>query len=474
MALNDSSPPPENNAPHMPLAAGGDSAEMLAKKLSSLRFADAIDIVNKLNLETIVQIFVHLPLDYAVELFDKPELQNTPHIIEALPSPRAVAILNGMSADQAADLFLEMDEEARQRLFVQLQPNTRNELTRLSAYPEHSAGAIMTTEFIAVPSTWTVRQTLDYIKEVERTRETVYTTYIVDPVSSRLMSSISLRRLILGQENDNILEAARHNKPITVTALTDRDELARLFRRYDLLSMPVVDGESQHVIGIVTVDDVLDAMTEEMSDDTHKFGGMEAIDRPYMQTGFFEMLRKRGGWLCVLFLGEMLTASAMQHYEAALEQAVVLTLFIPLIMSSGGNSGSQSTSLIIRALALGEIKLSDWRKVARRELPTGLLLGAFLGIIGSIRIYAWQKSGFYDYGPHWVLVAITVACTIIAIVTFGSMVGSMLPFVLKAAGFDPATASAPFVATFVDVAGILIYFSIAMLILFPALGLHSG
>lgn len=469
---------PENQTPRddiLPSAAPAEeSAEALAKKLSTLRFADAIDIVNKLDTEQAVQIFTHLPLDYAIELFDKPELRHTAEIIETLPGSRAVAILNGMSADQAADLFQEMDEETRQKLFVQLQPITRNELTRLSAYPEHSAGALMTTEFIAVPSTWTARHTLDYIKEVERTRETVYTTYIVDPVSSRLVSSISLRRLILAREDENILEAALHNKPITVTAQTDREELARLFRRYDLLSMPVIDGESKHIIGIVTVDDVLDAMTEEMSDDAHKFGGMEAIDQPYMQTGFFEMLKKRGGWLCVLFLGEMLTASAMQHFQGALEKAVVLTLFIPLIMSSGGNSGSQATSLIIRALALGEIKLKDWKRVALRELPTGLLLGLILGIIGFIRVIVWQKAGIYDYGAHWVLVAFTVAVTLIAIVTFGSLVGSMLPFVLKAAGFDPASASAPFVATFVDVAGILIYFSIAALILLPTIGSFSG
>jgi len=452
---------------------GAESATELAGKLSAMRFADAIDVINRLEVEQAAQIFIQLPLDYAIELFDKPELQNKPQIIEALPEDRAIAILNGMSADEAADLFGEMDEEFRQRLFVRLQPLTRSELTRLSAYPEHSAGALMTTEFIAVPSTWTVRHTLDYIKEVERTRETVYTTYIVDPVSSSLISSISLRRLILANENDNILEAAQHNVPITVTALTDREEMARQFRRYDLLSMPVIDGQSKHIIGIVTVDDVLDAMTEEMSDDAHKFGGMEAIDRPYMQIGFFEMLKKRGGWLCILFLGEMLTATAMQHFEGELEKAVVLTLFIPLIMSSGGNSGSQATSLIIRALALDEIKLTDWKRVAMRELPTGLLLGAILGSIGLGRVVLWQEIGIYNYGPHWVLVAITVALALVGIVTFGSLVGSMLPFVLKAVGFDPASASAPFVATFVDVAGILIYFSIAAMVLFPFTNLTS-
>jgi len=206
-------------------------------------------------------------------------------------------------------------------------------------------------------------------------------------------------------------------------------------------------------------------MTEEMSEDTHKFGGMGAIDKSYMQIGFFEMLKKRGGWLCLLFLGEMFTASAMQFFEHALEKAIVLTLFIPLIMSSGGNSGSQATSLIIRALALREIRIDNWRQVIMRELPTGFALGAILGTVGSSRVILWQCMGIYDYGEYWFLVALTIFCTLVAIVTFGSLVGSMLPFVLKAMHFDPASASAPFVATFVDITGIIIYFSIAAVVL---------
>lgn len=440
------------------------SAEALAERLSKLHYADAVDIVNKLDFDDAVQVFVYLPIEYAIELFDKPELQRAAKILEALPNERAVGILDGMSADEATDVFQEMDNQTRQRLFVQLQPVTRTELKNLTSYPEHSAGALMTTEFIAIPSNWAVQHTLDYIREVERTRETVYTTYIVDPVTSELLSAISLRRLILAKPDDNVLDAAQHIKPITITAFTDREEVARLFRRYDLLSVPVVDGDN-HVIGLVTVDDVLDAMTEEMNEDTHRFGGMETIDRPYMRTGFMDMLKKRSGWLSLLFVAEMFTASALQYFEGELEKAIVLALFLPLITSSGGNSGSQATSLIIRALALREVTLRDWWKVIMRELPTGFALGAILGIIGFIRVFIWQHIGIYNYGPHWFLIALTVFFTLIAVVGVGSVIGSMLPFLMKRLGFDPASASAPFIATFVDVTGIVIYFSIAAVLL---------
>jgi magnesium transporter len=240
--------------------------------------------------------------------------------------------------------------------------------------------------------------------------------------------------------------------------------VARLISKYDLLAVPVVDAAGR-VIGIVTVDDVIDAIVQEDTEDAQKFGGMEALDQPYMQIGFAAMIKKRAGWLSALFLSEMLTASAMQSFQSELEKAVVLTLFIPLIMSSGGNSGSQATSLIIRALALRELRLGDWWRIALRELPAGITLGAILGFIGIVRITLWQLAGFYDYGPHWSLIALTVGMALVGIVTFGSMSGSMLPLVLKRIGFDPASASAPFVATLVDVSGLVIYFSIAYVIL---------
>jgi magnesium transporter len=218
-------------------------------------------------------------------------------------------------------------------------------------------------------------------------------------------------------------------------------------------------------MGIVTVDDVIDTIVREQTEDAQKFGGMEALDEPYTEISFPRMIRKRAGWLCALFLGEMLTATAMGHFEGEIAKAVVLSLFIPLIISSGGNSGSQATSLIIRALALGEVRVRDWWRIALRELPAGLTLGVILGVIGVIRIVLWQRFGWYDYGVHWALIAMTVGGALVGVVTFGSLAGSMLPFLLKRLGFDPASASAPFVATLVDVTGLVIYFSVAFLIL---------
>jgi magnesium transporter len=278
-----------------------------------------------------------------------------------------------------------------------------------------------------------------------------------------LRGIVSLRDLLVSSPGTTLGEITQP-KFHAVTTGTDQEEVAHVLQRYDLLAVPVVD-KAGHVLGIVTFDDIIDAIIEENTEDAQKFGGMAATDEPYLQVGLPGMIRKRGGWLAVLFLGEMLTASAMQHFEGELEKAIVLTLFIPLIMSSGGNSGSQATSLLIRALALREVKLGDWWRVALRELPTGMLLGAMLGVIGMIRVVAWQKFGIYDYGEHWMLVGFTVAAALVGVVTFGSVVGSMLPFILQRVGFDPASASAPFVATLVDVTGLMIYFSVALLIL---------
>jgi magnesium transporter len=274
---------------------------------------------------------------------------------------------------------------------------------------------------------------------------------------------VGLRRLITGAPEDKIVSVGPDRSPVTASPLMDVEKVAQLITKYDLLAVPVVEDDK--ILGIVTVDDIIDTMIEETTEDVHRFGGMEALDEPYMKMGFLPMIGKRGGWLCALFLSEMLTASVMQHYEVELEKAIVLTLFIPLIMSSGGNSGSQATSLVIRALALREISLSDWWRVALRELPSGLVLGSMLGIVGIARIVLWQHLGIYDYGPHWHLIALTIGLALVGIVAFGSLTGSMLPFVLKRLGFDPASASAPFVATLVDVTGLAIYFSVALVVL---------
>ncbi len=426
--------------------------------------ADNVETLNQLPPETAAAVLALLPRERAVDILDQPGLNEAAEIIRLLPAELAVTLLGGMAADRAADVFRWIDEPVRAELLARLAPESAAEIGRLLVYPPNTAGSTMTTEFVSVPSNWTVQQTLDHIRQVERTRETVYAIYVLDPTSRRLLRAVTLRRLISAEPDAPILSAARPQEPITTTAFVDREEVARLISKYDLLAVPVLDSAG-HVLGIVTVDDVIDAILEESSEDVQKFGGMAAIDEPYLQIGFGEMIRKRGGWLCALFLSEMLTATAMQHFEGALSRAIVLTLFIPLIMSSGGNSGSQATSLIIRALALREVRLRDWWWIALRELPAGVTLGAILGAIGISRIVSWQLFGFYDYGPHWFLVALAVGSALVGVVTFGSLAGSMLPFVLRRLGFDPASASAPFVATLVDVTGLVIYFSVAYLVL---------
>ncbi|WP_089176467.1 magnesium transporter [Bosea sp. AS-1] len=437
---------------------------VVAKTLAEEHVADIVEMLNEQDSATIAHILQEMPFERAVEVLDQPELTDAAEALALLPDNRAGALLSAMSADRAADVFQEFDEATRQRLGARMDRQTRSDLRKLLAYPEHSAGSIMTTEFVSVPSSWTVQQTLDHIRRVERSRETVYAIYVLDPATKALVRAVSLRRLISGDPSAPVESVVPAHKPITVTPETDREDVARLITKYDLLSVPVVDAEDR-VIGIVTFDDVIDAMIAETTEDVQKLGGMEALDEPYNEIGFFSMIRKRAGWLSILLLGEMLTASAMQFFETELEKAIVLTLFIPLIMSSGGNSGSQATSLIIRALALREISLKDWWRVLLRELPSGLVLGSILGAIGVARIALWQWLGFYDYGPHWMLIAATVGGALVGIVTFGSLMGSMLPFLLKRAGFDPASASAPLVATLVDVTGLVIYFGVAALIL---------
>jgi magnesium transporter len=440
-----------------------DPAAMAAQLWEEMP-ADIAEALNEHIPQFSAAVLQNLPLDTAVAVLDTPDLRDAGEIIEAIPRDRGVPMLSGMSADRAADVFLELDEPVRSDLIARLDTETKASVRQLLNYPEESVGSLMTTEFVSVPANWTVAQTLEHIRHVERSRETVYAIYILDPRSKVLMRALPLRRLITSDPNATVLEAAPPRRPVTISPEASRDEATRLISKYDLLAVPVVDGAGQ-LVGIVTVDDVIDAIVDRQTEEVQRFGGMEAIDEPYMNISFGQMIRKRGGWLCVLFISEMLTASAMQGFQGELERAIVLTLFIPLIMSSGGNSGSQATSLLIRALAVRELRLSDWWRVALRELPTGIVLGSILGILGIARIALWQMFGLFDYGPYWTLIAVTVAAALIGIVTFGTMAGSMLPFLLRRAGFDPAAASAPFVATLVDVTGLVIYFGVAALIL---------
>jgi magnesium transporter len=437
---------------------------VVAASLADQHVADVVELLNGEPVETAAEIIGLLPRDQAVAVLDQPELERTAGLIEALPFEVASLLFAGMSADRQADILRDLEDEARDRFIGRLDPDSRATVRQLLGYAENTAGALMTTEYVSASPTWTVGQTLDHIRRVERTRETVYAIYVVDPKTQKLLRAVSLRRLISSPPDASLLSVAARRRPISVSPQSDREEVARLISKYDLLAVAVVD-RAGHMLGIVTVDDVIDAIVAEGTEDVQKFGGTEALDEPYMQISFAGMLRKRAGWLCILFLSEMLTATAMQHFSDELQKAIVLALFVPLVMSSGGNSGSQATSLIIRALALQEVRLRDWWRVAARELPMGVALGAILGVIAIVRVTVWQLSGLYDYGHGWQLIAVTVAASLVGIVTFGSVAGSMLPFLLKKVGFDPASASAPFIATLVDVTGLVIYFSVAELIL---------
>ena len=442
----------------------GDPVELSAV-LAEMQPPDIAEALRDLEPQAAAKVLAALPFDLAVQIFDEPELvQHRAAIVANMPDREAADLVDAMSGDQQADLFRELEPARRVRLLQTVTPETRDALRLLLQYPPDTAGGIMTTEFVSVPANWTAERTLSHVRQVGGRKETVYAIYVVDPDTRALIHVVSLRELVMADPRSPMGGVGDARSPITVQPLTDREEVARLISKYNLLAIPVVD-EAQHLLGIVTVDDVIDALVKEETEDVQKLGGMEALDEPYTEISFLRMVKKRAGWLCALFLGEMLTATAMGRFEHEIERAVVLALFIPLIISSGGNSGSQATSLIIRALALREVTLGDWWRIAIRELPAGAALGSVLGAIGVLRIIAWQWLGWQNYGPHYLLVAATVGGSLLGVVTFGSLTGSMLPFVLRRLGFDPASASAPFVATLVDVTGIAIYFSVAALIL---------
>jgi len=450
-------------APELLYLLTGDPAEF-AQVVATMQPADVAEALRALAPEAAARVIAALPFDLAVLVLDEPELENRLDIVRAMDVKAFGPLVGAMSADQQAELFREMPDEERARLLPALHPKAQEALQLVLRYPPETAGGIMTTEFLSVPATWTVDETLHLIRRVGGAKETVYAVYVVEAEGGRLRHVVSLRELVLSDRSRPVAEVGSTRKLLSVSPTTDREDVARMISKYDLLAVPVVDADGR-ILGIVTVDDVIDALVAETTEDVQKFGGMEALDEPYMEISLPRMLRKRAGWLAALFIGEMLTATAMGHFEHEIERAVVLALFVPLIISSGGNSGSQATSLIIRAMALGEVRLRDWWRVAVRELPSGLCLGAFLGVIGAVRILLWQHVGWYDYGVHYRLVALTVATALLGVVAFGSLAGSMLPFVLRRLGFDPASASAPFVATLVDVTGLVIYFTVGLVIL---------
>jgi magnesium transporter len=442
-----------------------ETPDAIAAETEELHAKDLASVAEALPHEMVAPFLSALPVDRAADVLEYLNEDLRTEVLETMSTRQAAELVTEMTPDDRADALEGLEEETTEEILSEIPAAERAETEKLLAYEPDSAGGLMTTEFVSVSEDTPVDEALAAVRRIARSerREAMNTIYTTD-AAGRVQGVMSLRELLAAPEGGKVSDIAWEEVQ-TVPVTADREEVARLTREYDLVAVPVVDDDGV-IQGVVTVDDVIDALVEEHTEDVQRFGGMQALEEPYAQIRFLTMIRKRAPWLAALFIGEMLTTIPMKYFEGELQHAIVLGLFIPLIISSGGNSGSQATSLIIRSLALEEIKLRDWWRIFLRELPSGFALGCILGVIGIVRILLWQYFGIAGgYGPHYRLVALTVAIALVGVVTFGSLAGSMLPFVLRRFGFDPASASAPFVATLVDVTGLSIYFYVALLIL---------
>jgi magnesium transporter len=410
--------------------------------------------------------FKALPRTEAEELFLSLKVHDQVDLLEEASPLEKRSWVRLLAPDDVADLIQEMGPKYREEILSLLDPQTRREVTALLAYAEDNAGGLMSSRFIRLRPDMSVDEAISYIRIQAKTQvETIYYAYVL-ATDQTLLGVVSFRELFSSSPEKKIKDIMTTDM-VKVLVDTDQEQIAKIFSSHDLMAMPVIDPNN-HMVGIVTFDDVASVLQEEATEDIHKLAAVETLNAPYLKISLIEMIKKRAGWLLVLFLGEMFTATAMGYYQNEIERAVVLVLFIPMIISSGGNSGSQASTLIIRAMALGEVRLRDWWRVLRRELLTGLALGMCLSLVGFTRILLWPGKETL-YGPHYVRVAFTVAASIIGVVLWGTLSGSMLPFLLKKMRFDPASASAPAVATLVDVTGLIIYFTVASIILSGAL-----
>ena len=458
-----------------------ESPADIAAETEEMHPADLADVAELLDRDKLQAFLAALGPARAADVLEYLDEELRTEFLEAITPRQAAELVSQMTPDDRADTLEEISEEHAEEILSEIPVEARQETEKLLSYEPDTAGGLMTTEFVSVSADMTIEDALENVRAVARLgrREAMHVVYTTD-IQGRVVGVMSLRELLAAPSGAKISDVA-WSEVVSVAPSADREEVAGVIANYDLVAVPVV-SESGHIMGVITVDDVIDAIQEEQTEDVQKFGGMEALDEPYMQIGLFAMIKKRAGWLSILLVSEMLTTTAMQHFTDELSRVALLGLFIPLVMSSGGNSGSQATSLITRAMALREVDLSDWWRVIRRELPSGLLLGSILGIIGMCRIALWQWMYVhkiwlgYNYNsldritglpmPNtWEPLALTVGLSLVGIVTFGSLAGSMLPFVLRRFGFDPASASAPFVATLVDVTGLSIYFLVALIVL---------
>ena len=423
--------------------------------------ADLAELISELPEDEQVIIFRLLPKQLQSETFEYLDFDVQSHLLGNLAKKQIADILNEMSPDDRTALFEELPADILRQMLALMSREERITAMSLLGYPENSVGRLMTTDYIAVKENMTIAQVLHYIRKYGKDSETLNMIYVIDD-EGKLIDDIKMRQVLLAQPTRRIKTLMDH-RFVSLNAFDDQETAIQVFKKYDYYALPVVDNEGI-LLGIVTIDDVLDVEEEEVTEDIHKMAAVEVLEEPYIEEPLLRLTRKRASWLVFLFLGEMLTATAMGYFEEEIARAVVLALFVPLIISSGGNSGSQAATLVIRAMAIGEIKLRDWWRVLIREIQSGFMLGSILAFIGFLRISIWQKL-FGMYGEHWLKVALSVSFSLVGVVMWGTLMGSMLPFILRRLGLDPATSSAPFVATMVDVSGLIIYFNIAYLIL---------
>ena len=434
---------------------------MIQEFLNDQNISDVAELIDE-NEDYESQIMSHLSIHRAASVFKILELSTQKRIIRQLPAFKATELLNELPADDRVAFLEELPTSIVRDLIKRLDPEERKVTLELLGYPENSVGRLMTPDYIYVYEENSVTEVLDTIRRYAKSSETIDVIYVIND-KGELLDDIRIREFILAAPDTRVNEIM-DGRFITLHVNDDQEVASKAFKMNNRVALPVTD-EKNILLGIVTIDDILWVAEEEFSEDIQKIGGTEALNAPYLDISIVKLVKKRAGWLVILFLSEMLTATAMQFFQKEIEAATVLALFIPLIMSSGGNSGSQASTLIIQAMALGELTIADWWKVMRREILSGLLLGVILGSIGFLRILVWQNLHIFDYGIYWKLVATTIFFSLIGIVLWGSLMGSMLPLILKRLKLDPAASSAPFVATLVDVTGIIIYFSVAYIFL---------
>lgn len=438
-----------------------DNKLAISEFLNQQNISDVANLIYEFS-QYETQIIAHLSIHRAASVFKILDLAEQKRIISELPPFKTAELLNELSADDRTDFLEELPGSVVRELIKLLNPSERKTTLSLLGYPENSVGRLMTPDYVWVYEHNTVAEAIETIRRFGKDSETIDVIYVIDQ-QGKLVDDIKIRDIILSSPEKKINELI-DGRVIVLHADDDQEVASDVFKMNNRVALPVV-SKSDKLLGIVTIDDILWVATEEYSEDMQKIGGTEALDEPYLDTPMMKLFRKRVGWLIILFLGEMLTASVMQFFEAEIAKAVVLALFIPLIISSGGNSGSQASTLIIQALATGDISIADWLRILKRELISGLLLGSVLGIVGYIRILTWHSIFPNVYGQHFHLVGLVVGFTLLGVVLWGTISGSMLPLFLKKMGADPAVSSAPFVATMVDVTGLVIYFSVAFIFL---------